>query len=135
MLCRLLGIAFLCAAAVAGTEAQAQTIVGSPTLALKSGETLELGLIYWVSRCRSILTSTPEAEVLDGPSQVAVSVKQEMVLPRAQQCASRVPGGKLMISAKEIEDPSYTSLTVRISFKTKDGERKYSQVYNLHLLP
>ena len=135
MRCRLLGIASLCAAVVAGTEAQAQTIVGSPTLALKSGETLELGLIYWVSRCRSILTSTPEAEVLEGPSQVAVSVKQEMVLPRYQQCASRVPGGKLMITAKEIEDPSYTSLTVRITFKTKDGERKYSQVYNLHLLP
>jgi hypothetical protein len=135
MLCRLLGIVSLCAAVVAGTEAHAQTIVGSPTLALKGGETLELGLLYWVSRCRSILTSTPEAEVLEGPSQVAVSVKQEMVLPRAQQCASRVPGGRLMITAKEIEDPSYTSLTVRITFKTKDGERKYSQVYNLHLLP
>jgi hypothetical protein len=40
-----------------------------------------------------------------------------------------------MITAKEIEDPSYTSLTVRITFKTKDGERKYSQVYNLQLLP
>ena len=52
-----------------------------------------------------------------------------------QQCASRVPGGKLMITAREIEDPSYTNLTVRITFKTKDGERKYSHVYNLHLLP
>jgi hypothetical protein len=132
---RLLGILFLGTAVVASSQTRAQTILGSPTLALKSGETLELGLIYWVSRCRSILTSTPEAEVLEGPSQVAVSVKQEMVLPRAQQCASRVPGGKLIITAKEIEDPSYTSLTVRITFKTKDGERKYSQVYNLHLLP
>jgi hypothetical protein len=136
MLHRLLGIVFLGAAAiVAGTQAQAQTILGAQTLALKSGETIELGVLYWAVNCRSLLTSTPEAEVLEGPSQVAVSVKQEMVLPRYQQCASRVPGGKLMITAKEIEDPSYTNLTVRIIYKTKDGERKLSHVFNLHLLP
>jgi hypothetical protein len=136
MLHRVLGIVFLGAAAVAvGSEAQAQTILGSPTVALKSGETTELGLVYYIARCRSILTSTPEAEILEGPSQVAVSVKQEMVLPRYQQCASRVPGGKLMITAKEIEDPSYSSLTIRVTYKTKDGERKLSQVFNLHLLP
>jgi hypothetical protein len=135
MLHRLLGIVFLGAAIVAGTQAQAQTIIGSPTVALKSGETIELGLVYYISRCRSSLTSTPEAEILEGPSQVAVSVKQEMVLPRYQQCASRVPGGKLMITAKEIEDPSYSSLTVRVTYKTKDGERKLSQIFNLHLLP
>jgi hypothetical protein len=129
---RIVGIV---AAALTGTEAQAQTVWGSPTVALKSGETVELGEIYWVIRCRSLLTGTPEAEVLQGPSQVSVTVKQEMVLPRQQQCASRVPGGKLMISAKEIEDPSYTNLTVRITYKTKDGDRKFSQVYNLHLLP
>jgi hypothetical protein len=124
------------AAIVAGMEAQAQrTIAGSPTVALKSGETIELGVVYLVTNCRSVLTSTPEAEVLAGPSQVTVSVKQEMVLPRAQQCASRVSGGKLMITAKEIEEPSYSNLTVRITYKTKDGERKYSQVFNLHLLP
>jgi len=131
----LLGIVGIVAAAVTSAEAQAQTVWGAQTLALKSGETIELGQLYYVVGCRSLLTGTPEAEVLEGPPQVSVSVKQEMVLPRVQRCANRVAGGKLMVTAREIEDPSHTTLTVRITYKTKDGDRKSSQVFNLHLLP
>jgi hypothetical protein len=131
----LLGIVSIGATVIASKEAQAQTIWGSLTLALKSGETVELGQLYYVVGCRSLLTGTPEAEILEGPPQVSVSVRQEMVLPRQQRCANRVQGGKLMITAREIEDPSHTNLTVRITYKTKDGDRKLSQVYNLHLLP
>lgn len=113
----------------------AQTLVGSPTLALKSGETLEVDKLFWVSHCKSVLKSTPEAEILDGPPGVSVYVKEQMVLPRYQQCGNRVPGGILMVSAKDIEDQSYTRLTVRITYKTRDGERKFSHVYNLSLIP
>ena len=66
---------------------------------------------------------------------VSVTVKEAMVLPRAQKCANRIPGGILMISAKDIQDQSYTPLTVRITYNTKDGERKRSQVFNLSLFP
>ena len=114
---------------------RAQTLIGAPTLALKSGETLEVGKVYWVSHCKSLLKSPPEVEILDGPPGVSVSIKQEMVLPRYQQCGNRVPGGMLMVTAKDIEDQSYTRLTIRVTFKTKDGERKLSQVYNLSLIP
>ena len=44
-------------------------------------------------------------------------------------------GGTLVITAKEIEDPSYSAMTIRVTFKTKDGERKVSQVYNVSLIP
>jgi len=40
-----------------------------------------------------------------------------------------------MITAKEIEDPSYTNLTVRITYKTKDGDRQTGHVYNVSLFP
>lgn len=119
----------------ASSAAHGQTITGSPTVALKSGETFELGNIYWVSHCKSILKSTPEAEILDGPPGVSVSVKEAMVIPRQARCGNRVPGGTVVITAKDIEDPSYSNLTVRFTFKTKDGERKYSQVFNLSLAP
>jgi len=114
---------------------RAQTLVGSPTLALKSGETLEIGSVYWVSHCKSVLKSPPEVEILDGPPGVSVSIKQEMVLPRYQQCGNRVPGGMLTVTAKDIEDQSYTRLTVRITYKTRDGDRKFSHVFNLSLIP
>jgi hypothetical protein len=115
--------------------AQAQTITGSATIALKSGESATVGDVYYISNCKSLLKSTPEVEVLDGPPGVTATIKAAMVLPRAQRCANRVSGGTLVIAAKDIEDPSYTPLTIRITYPTRDGDRKLSHVYNLSLLP
>jgi hypothetical protein len=126
-----LGIALV----LSETGANAQTIIGSPTIALKSGESAEVGPVYWISHCKSLLKSTPEVEILDGPSAVTATIREEMVLPRFQNCASKVPGGMLVLAAKDIEDPSYTRLTIRVIFKTRDGDRKFSQVFNLSLIP
>ena len=102
-------------------------------LALKNGETIELAPLYWVSHCKSLLKSPPEAEILEGPPGVSVAVKEAMVLP--QECGNRVAGGILTVTAKDIEDPSYSHLTVRVTYRTRDGDRKLSQVYNLSLIP
>jgi hypothetical protein len=120
---------------LASAGAHAQTISGSPSLALKSGESIEVGNVYYVANCRSLLKSTPEVEILDGPPGVTATIKEAMVLPRRGNCANRVPGGTLVLTAKDIEDPSYGALTVRLTFNTKDGERKFSRVYNVSLLP
>jgi hypothetical protein len=117
-------------------DVQSQTITpGAPTIALRNGESTELGELYWISNCRSLLKSTPEAEILDGPPGLSVSVKQSMVLPRYQNCPNKVPGGTLLVSAKDVEDPSLSRITVRVTYRTKDGERQRSQVFNLSLLP
>lgn len=133
----LLGFCCGLAACLAGSPAHSQTmtVAGSASIALKSGETAEVGDVYYVSNCRSLLKSTPEVEILDGPPGVSATIKQAMVLPRWQSCANRVAGGTLMISAKDIEDPSYTRLTIRVVYKTKDGERQRSHVINLSLIP
>jgi hypothetical protein len=120
---------------IAGSVAHAQTITGSATIALRSGESAEMGDIYWVTNCRSNLKSTPEVEILDGPPGISVAIKAAMVTPRAQRCSNQVPGGKLVISAEKIEDPSYTPLTIRITYHTRDGDRKSGLVYNLSLFP
>ena len=52
-----------------------------------------------------------------------------------ERCASRVKGGTLVITAKDIEEPSFGELTVRITFRTLDGDHKQSLVYNLSLFP
>ena len=133
----LLGLCCGLAVCLAGPAAQAQTmtLVGSTSLALKSNESTEVGEVYFVSNCRSLLKGTPEVEILDGPPGVSASIKDAMVLPRRQSCASKVPGGMLVVSAKDIEDPSYTRFTIRILYKTKDGDRKFSHTFNLSLIP
>jgi hypothetical protein len=133
-------LATLCiafAGILGSVEARSQTlaITNAATIALKSGEKTELGNLYYVSNCKSVLTSTPEVEILDGPPGVTVSVKDEMVMARAQKCAAPIKGAKLFLAAKEIEDSSFSTLTLRITYRTRDGDRKLSQVFNLQLLP
>jgi len=116
-------------------EACSQTRNIIQSVALKSGESVEVGDIYYAPNCRSILTATPTAEVMEGPSEIAVSVRDAMVVPRMQECNKKVKGGRLVFTAKEIDDYSSSKLTVRITFKTKDGETQRSVSYNITLFP
>jgi hypothetical protein len=120
---------------IANAHAQFIKLVGAGTIAIKSGETLELGEVGWVANCRSILKETPTVEVLEGPPQLSATIKEAMVLPRHQGCAKKVSGGMLIVSAKDIEDPSFTRLVLRIRYDTRDGVRKFSRVFNLQMLP
>jgi hypothetical protein len=127
---------YLALAPFLGGTAHAQTIERTPNIALKSGESFELGNAYYISyTCKSLLTSTPEVEILDGPPGITVTVKEAMVIPHQYNCAKPVRGGRIIITAKEIEDEGYARLTLRYKFKTRDGERQSSQVYNVSLFP
>lgn len=107
----------------------------SMTLALKGGETAELGDLYWVISCRSLLTAPPQATILSGPPSVSVEAKESEVTPRLQQCSKPVKGAKLIIKAGAVEDESETTMTIRVSFSTKDGPRQVSYNINLSLFP
>ena len=102
-------------------------------VAVKNGESVELGTVYYVSNCRSIMLGKPEIEVLDGPKEVELSVKEGMVIPRRFNCAKPVAGGTIVLTAKDVAEPMDSTLTYRD--KTKDGDRQMSQVYKLSLFP
>ena len=130
----LLVLSFLVAAIAGIPAAQAQRLRDAPSIALKNGESWETPL-YYVVNCHSMLKGTPEVEILEGPPGVTATVKEAMVLPRAQRCGNRVAGGMLVIAAKDIEDPSDSRLMLRVTYKTRDGDRKFTSDYNLSLIP
>lgn len=105
------------------------------SLALKSGESIDVQDLYYVVNCKSLLTGPITVEILDGPQEVSVSVREKRIMPRRQGCSRFVQGGTLVLSAKDIEDPSTTRLTVRVTFDTKDGQHKIALEYNLTLVP
>jgi len=115
---------------LAGTWAHAQQAI-----ALKSGESAELGSVWWVVNCRSIMLGLPEVEILEGPPGLTLSIRESMVLPRRLNCAAQVPGGILVATAKDVADPVQGKLTYRIKYKTKDGDRQTSNTYNVSLFP
>jgi hypothetical protein len=120
-----------------GGVAGAQTInVSVSNIALKNGESTEFADLWWITHdCRSLLTATPAVEVMDGPPGVTVTIKQAMVVPRTYGCVKPISGGKMIISAKDVEDYSRSSMVLRVTFKTRNGDRQRSQNLNVTLFP
>ena len=127
-------VLFVFADLATGAYAQAES-ADWQKLALKSGESVELGTVYWVVNCRSTLVGLPEIEILQGPPQVALSIKEAQVVPRRLGCAATVPGGKLVLTARDISEPVEIKLTYRLKYKTRDGERQTSNTYIVSLFP
>jgi hypothetical protein len=107
----------------------------SQRIALKNGESVDLGPVYWVANCRSILVGLPEIEILEGPPEIALTLREAMVLPRRQKCPANVAGAVLTATAKDIKEPIEAKLTYRLKYKTKDGDRQRSHIYDVSLFP
>jgi len=127
----ILALAITGAAIDSGAHAQSRL----SRLAAKNNESIEIGPVYWVVSCRSVMIGLPEIEILEGPPQVALTIKEGQVLPRRQGCASKVSGGMLMLNAKDVTEATEAKLTYRLKFKTKDGARQTSGAYIVSLFP
>jgi len=117
-----------------GVSAQSWQM-NTQSFAMKSGETTEVGDIYWVINCRSQLTSTPEVTIMDGPPGITAAIEEAMVTPRFQQCPKPVKGGKLKLTAGTIDDQTNSLMTLRIRYKTRDGDRDRSMSFTIALFP
>ena len=121
---------------LAGSSAQAQSWqMNTTSFALKSGESVEVADIYWVMNCQSQLKSLPEVTIMDGPPSVTATINQAMVMPRIQQCAKPVSGGKLVLKVGKVDDQSNTLMTIRVRYKTRDGDRDRSMTFTVALFP
>jgi len=105
-------------------------------IALKSGESTSLGLVYSISRnCASIMVADPVVEVLEGPEELTLEIKKGNVIPRNSNCAKPVPGGTLIATAKEVKERKDAKLTYRVKYKTKEGDRQGGGVHDVSLFP
>ena len=103
---------------------------------LKSGESVDVGDVYWAAKCKSLLKGDPTAEVLDGPPEVTVSIRKQDITPRGKACTKPVPGGIIVITApKEIKAKAEGKVTVRLKVPTVDGERQSNREYDVKLFP
>jgi hypothetical protein len=104
-------------------------------IALRSGESIELQQYLFIVNCRSLLIGTPLLDVLEGPPEVTLTLREGMVFPRRQKCPKPVPGATVIATAKDVAEPKEAKLTIRLRFNTKEGERQGSNSYVLSLFP
>jgi hypothetical protein len=121
----------ICAATSSGGHAQED----QQRITLKSGESTDLRQYYVVQNCQSILIGTPALDVLEGPEELSIVLKEGMVRPRGQNCTKLVPGGTVVATAKDVKEPKEAKLTIRLRFNTKAGERQGASVYVVSLSP
>jgi hypothetical protein len=129
--CVLLLPAFAILVGAAGAFAQQNV----PHIALKGGESAVLRNFFFITNCQSVLTGPTEVEVLEGPDEVILTIRDEMVLPRAYNCPKPVPGGVVVATAREVTETKEGKLTFRLKFSTKMGERQNSNTYIVSLFP
>jgi hypothetical protein len=134
LLSSILSVLYLVAAILAGaTVAHAQQ--NPQRISLKSGESTELRNYFYIVNCQSIMIGTPVLDVLEGPEELTLALKEGMVVPRANNCPKPVLGGTVVATAKEIKEPIEAKLTIRLKYNTKSGERQSSSVYIVSLFP
>jgi hypothetical protein len=129
---------FLMMASIAGVSCMVQQVMAenSPrSIALKNGESVDLLPVYGEKNCRSILTETPKVEVLEGPPEIKVMVREEMVAPRRAACKDKIKGGFVVVTANDVKARTEGKLTFRVKYKGKEGDRQTSHTYNLTLFP
>lgn len=112
--------------------AAAQTAPVTP-IAIKGGETVDIGPIYWVNSqtCQSLSTTKSDVEILEGPPGITIDVKEDMVIPVAYGCKNKIKGGHIMLTVPEGVETSAARLIIRLTHHAKDGDHKRGMVYNL----
>lgn len=117
--------------------AKAQTIQADVrNIVLKNGESTEFGDLWLISRdCKSLMVGTPDVEVMEGPPGIVVEVRAAKVVPRSVSCANPIAGGKLFIAAKSVEEYSRSTMVLRITYKTRGGDRQFAQHVAVTLFP
>jgi hypothetical protein len=105
------------------------------SLALKSGESTDIGTVYWVESCQSLLKSFIGVEILEGPPGVVIALREQPVRARRQNCLSDVPGAIVTITAKEVTEKTNATLKYRVKYDTEDGKKQSNHTVKLDLYP
>ena len=88
-----------------------------------------------IADCKSELESFAGVDLLDGPPGVTLSNREEAVLPRRQNCPSKVAGGVVVASVKDVPAQIAGVLKYRVRYKTLDGPRQSSHSTQISLFP
>ena len=115
-------------------SAQAQQNL-TQRIAAKSGETIELFNVFAQVNCRSILLATPEVEVLEGPAELTLTVKEQMVPVPKFDCPNKLKGGTIMAVIGKIDHPIEGKLTFRVKYKTKAVNNQVAHTFYYSLFP
>ena len=104
-----------------------------PNFAVKAGETIDIGPIYWVNAqtCQSLSTAPSSVEMLEGPAGLKFEVKEGMVVPNAQNCKNQIKGGHIMMSVPEDIEATSAHVILRLIHHDRNGVQQRAFPFNI----
>ena len=110
-------------------------VASADEISLRAGESADVHAVYWVSNCRSILKSFAGVDVVEGPPGVTLSIREEDVYARRQNCSEKIPGGIVVVTAKDVPAKISSTLKYRVRYNTEDGLKQSNHSVQLTLSP
>jgi hypothetical protein len=126
-----LGTGLLMSLSAVGTSALAQ----DGTLKAKSGEVIDLRPVFRQVNCRGTLLATPEVEVLQGPPELILSVRDEMVEVPEANCPRKIKGAMVVVTVGQVSQPIEGRLVFRVKYKGKYRNTQTGHAYDFSLSP
>lgn len=114
---------------VLGQPAQAQEVP------IKGGQSADLGPVYWIEKCQSLLKRIVSVEKLSGPANVTLSIREQPVQARRQNCPGDVPGGMVVATAGTVAAAGTSPIEYRVIYDTQVGTRQSTHTRNLVMSP
>jgi hypothetical protein len=125
------GIGLVLPLLAGGTPSLAQ----DGTLKAKSGEVIDLRPVFRQVNCRGTLLATPEVEVLQGPQELALSVRDEMVEVPEASCPRKIKGAMVVATVGQVSQPLEGRLVFRVKYKGKYRNTQTGHAYDFSLSP
>jgi len=105
------------------------------TLKAKSGEVIDLLPVFRQVKCRGTLLETPVIEVFQGPPELTLSIKDQMVEVAGQRCPAKIKGAMVVVTVGQVMQPSEGRLIFRVKYKSKIRESQTGHAYDFSLSP
>jgi hypothetical protein len=111
----------LLAAFMSMTPALAQEAISA-----KSGQSVDLGAVYWVENCQSRLDGFVGVEMSSGPAGVTLALRKEDVKAERQKCPTPVPGATVVATMPSVSQPVKGTIKYKVTYLLKNGGKQTS---------
>jgi len=109
-----------------------------PLFSIKSGETLLLRSLTTVTpNCEPLFESFDSIDVIEGPPELSLKFEPGRVktYTTSHTCPEAVPGGRIMVTAKSVDERREAMLVFRVSYQTKTGPWQQTIRFRMLMFP
>ena len=124
--------------ALAGVGRAQDSSTAVTLFSIKSGETLLLRSITTVTpNCEPLFVSFDSIDVIEGPPELSVKGEPDKVMTQSAShiCPNAVPGVKVMVTAKGVDERKEAMLVFRVSYQTRSGPWQQTARFRMLMFP